>query len=108
MVVQLCVKRQKSLPRNLTFKVIGKQVKAGSRGSSEKVWCTKNCIVRPKMQIFNKEKCDQAFDNNMMRKTFIMLMKQASTFAPCLTQHGLFKMIQDVAQRNQKSTSHVY
>ena len=36
------------------FEVIGKQVKVGSRGSRrERVLCTKICMVRPKMQMFN-------------------------------------------------------
>ena len=32
------------------------------------------------------QQCGQAFANNMMRKTFLTLMKQASIFAPCLAQ----------------------
>ena len=74
------------------FKVIEKQVKVGSQGSRrERVWCTKIAWQGQRCRFQQREiglhQCSQAFGNNMMRKTFLMLMKQASIFVPCLTQH---------------------
>ena len=62
-----------------------------SEGWLIRFWCTKNCMARLQMRMLQKKKiglqqCGQDFSNNMARRTFLMLTKQASTFALCLTQ----------------------